>query len=110
MPFLEQSGLKFHYEEKGSGIPFVFQHGLGGDIAQPFGLFRPPAGIRLLAFECRGHGRSSLGPKEELRLSTFADDLFTLLNYLEIASAIVGGISVGAAVALEFATRYPAKV
>jgi pimeloyl-ACP methyl ester carboxylesterase len=110
MPFLESCTVKLYFEEKGSGIPFFFQHGLGGDISQPFGLFHPPPGIRLIAFDCRGHGQSSLGPKDQLHLSTFADDLLALMNYLEIPSAIVGGISMGAAVALDFVTRHPTKV
>jgi len=110
MPFFKSSDLELYFEEKRSGIPFFFQHGLGGDISQPFGLLRAPAGIRLIAFDCRGHGRSQLGSKEQLRLSTFADDLFALIQHLQISRAIVGGISMGAAVALEFATRYPAKV
>src|SRR5437899_1718152 len=93
MPFLEQPNLKLYFEEQGSGIPFFFQHGLGGDISQPFSLFHPPPGIRLIAFDCRGHGRSSVGPLDQLLLSTFADDLLALMNYLEIPSAIVGGIS-----------------
>src|SRR5437870_10983412 len=110
MPFLKQPNLKLHYQESGSGIPFFFQHGLGGDITQPFGLFRPPSGIHLIAFDCRGHGQSSLGPKDKLCLSTFADDLVVLMNELGIQAAIIGGISMGAAVALDFTTRYPAKV
>ena len=43
MPFFARDSLQFHYRDEGRGIPFVFQHGLGADLTQPFSLFRPPA-------------------------------------------------------------------
>ncbi|MBI2941568.1 MAG: alpha/beta hydrolase [Chloroflexi bacterium] len=108
MPFIEHDGLQFHYRERGEGTPFVFQHGLGGDVNQPFGLFTPPPGFRLLAFDCRGHGETRpLGDPDRIGLTSFADDLLALLDRLEIARAVVGGISMGAAVALNFALRFP---
>jgi len=109
MPYLEQDNVRLYFREVGQGISFLFQHGLGGDVDQPFALFRPPPGIRLISLDCRGHGRSSAGPKDQIRLGTFADDLLGLMEYLELSSAIVGGISMGAAVALNFMLRFPAK-
>src|SRR5436305_462059 len=108
MPFFDCDGLTFHYREAGMGTPLVFQHGLGGDVNQPFGLFAPPPGIRLLAFDCRGHGETRpLGNPEKLSLASFADDLLACMNHLAIERAVVGGISMGAAVALNFALRFP---
>jgi pimeloyl-ACP methyl ester carboxylesterase len=54
MPVFERDGLAFHYLDEGdpSGRPFVFQHGLGGDVSQPAGVFSPPPGIRLLSLDC----------------------------------------------------------
>jgi pimeloyl-ACP methyl ester carboxylesterase len=108
MPFFDHDGLKFHYRDEGSGLPFVFQHGLGADLDQPFSLLRPPPGIRLIAFDCRAHGQTHpLGDVKKLGLATFADDLFALLDFLEIKNAIVGGISMGASVTLNFTLRHP---
>lgn len=53
MAFFIHDGIQFHYQDTGSGLPFIFQHGLGADVAQPFGLFQPPPSIRLLAFNKR---------------------------------------------------------
>jgi pimeloyl-ACP methyl ester carboxylesterase len=104
-------GIGFHYGSIGSGPPFFFQHGLGADVAQPFGLFHPPPGIRLVAFDCRAHGRTRpVGPEEKISLASFADDLLALMNYLKIEKAVVGGISMGAAIALNFALRHPQRV
>ena len=111
MGWFYHDGLKFHYRESGSGIPFVFQHGLGGDLNQPFGLFRPPSGFRLMAFDCRAHGQTvPVGDESKISIAAFADDLAALLDHLSIPSAVVGGISMGAAVALDFTFRYHSRV
>jgi pimeloyl-ACP methyl ester carboxylesterase/sugar phosphate isomerase/epimerase len=104
-------GINFHFQESGQGVPFFLQHGLCGDVSQPFGLFQPPAGFRLLAFDCRGHGQTTpFGPNEKISLASFADDLLALMDHLGIARAVVGGISMGAAVALNFTVRHPDRV
>jgi len=111
MPEFVHDDLAFHYQDVGSGLPLVFQHGLGGDVGQPCGLFSPPEGVRLIAFDCRAHGKTEpLGPHQKIGISQFADDLAALLDYLEIDTAIVGGISMGAAVAVNFALRRPERV
>ena len=111
MPFFQHDGLQFHFEERGSGLPFVFQHGLGGDVGQPIGIFKPPPGFRLLAMDCRAHGETRpLGDPKKIKLNCFADDLLKFLDHLELSEVIVGGISMGAAVSLNFALRYPERV
>jgi pimeloyl-ACP methyl ester carboxylesterase len=103
--------LSFRYRDEGTGLPFVFQHGLGADGSQPFALFRPPTGVRLLCLDCRAHGQTKpLGDESSLSLATFADDLAALLAHLGIDRAVVGGISMGAAVALNLAFRHPERV
>jgi sugar phosphate isomerase/epimerase/pimeloyl-ACP methyl ester carboxylesterase len=107
----KRDGIEFHYETVGFGVPFFFQHGLGADVTQPFGLFQPPGGIRLLGFDCRAHGQTRpVGPPEKISLAAFADDLLALMDHLRIAQAVVGGISMGAALALNFAMRYPHRL
>ncbi len=111
MPEFTRDGITFHYRDTNEGIPFVFQHGLGGDVNQPLGLYRPAAGIRLIAFDMRGHGQTyPLGDVEKLSMATLADDLLALLDYLQIDQAIVGGISLGSAVAASVALRFPDRV
>jgi pimeloyl-ACP methyl ester carboxylesterase len=111
MPYLERDGVRFHYRDEGAGLPFFFQHGLGGDVNQPLGLFQPPSGVRLLAFDARGHGETRpLGDPHKINLNTFADDLIALMDHLELKDAVVGGISMGAALALNAALRYPDRV
>lgn len=111
MPQFEHDGLRFHYLDIGGGFPFVFQHGLGGDVSQTSGIFKPPAGIRLLTFDCRGHGETvPLGDENRISLAQFADDMAAMMDELGVRQAIVGGISMGAAVAVNFAERYAHRV
>ena len=108
MPTFTHDQIHFHYHEIGAGVPFIFQHGLGGDVSQTFGIFQPPPFIRMIGFDARGHGQTQpLGDPEKLRFDAFADDLRALLDHLKIDRAIVGGISMGAAIALNFALRFP---
>jgi pimeloyl-ACP methyl ester carboxylesterase len=110
MPFFEHDGLQFHYHETGRGLPFIFQHGLGGNLQQPLGLFSPPPGIRAASFDFRGHGLTPMGPQAKIGFSCFAEDIMVFLKYLHQEKAVVGGISMGAAVALNFALRYPGRL
>ncbi len=111
MPFFDHDHIRFHFREDGQGVPFVFQHGLGASVEQPFGLFTPPAGLRMIAMDCRGHGKTEpLGDPHGIGIASFADDLLALLDHLRIPRAIVGGISMGAAVSLNFALRFPLRV
>ncbi len=68
-------------------------------------------GIRLLTLDCRAHGATQpLGDESKLGFDTFADDVVALLDHLEVAVAIVGGISMGAGVALNLALRHTERV
>ena len=111
MPTLRRDGLSFHYRETGDGLPFVFQHGLGGDQNQPRGVYQPAAGVRLITFDFRGHGETRpLGDVAKLKIASLTDDLIALLDHLQIERAVVGGISLGSAVAVNTSLRYPERV
>lgn len=111
MPTFQRDGIAFHFRDAGQGVPFVFQHGLGGDANQTFGLFAPPPGYRLLTMECRGHGETRpLGDEKKFSLAAFVDDLCALLDHLALPQVVIGGISMGAAVALMMALRRPERV
>jgi pimeloyl-ACP methyl ester carboxylesterase len=111
MPYFQRDDIAFHYRDAGQGIPFVFQHGLGGDANQTFGLFAPPPGYRLITMECRGHGETQpLGDEDKISLAVFVDDLCALLDHLALPQVVIGGISMGAAVALMLTLRYPERV
>src|SRR5437762_13920130 len=76
MPVFELGDVALNYRDVGAGVPFVFQHGLGGDIRQPVLVYSPPHGVRLLSFDARAHGETvSSGDPAELKFDAFGDDL-----------------------------------
>jgi pimeloyl-ACP methyl ester carboxylesterase len=92
-------------------LPLVFQHGLGCDLQQIVALFPPPLPFRLLSMDFRGHGETRpLGPPEKVSMAALADDLLAFLDERSIDQAVVGGSSMGAAVALNLALRFPQRV
>jgi pimeloyl-ACP methyl ester carboxylesterase len=111
MPSFERDGIHFNYEEVGQGIPIILQHGLGGDTKQPIGMFKPPAGYRLCVFDCRAHGQTQpVGEPASISFNTFVEDLCAFQDHLHVRRCIVGGISMGAGLALGLALRYPERV
>jgi pimeloyl-ACP methyl ester carboxylesterase len=111
MAGFQRDGIAFHSLDVGRGVPFVFQHGLGGDVRQPAGLLAPPKEVRLLCLDARAHGRTQpLGDPAALTFDGFGDDLVAWLDHLGVGRAVIGGISMGAGVALNVAVRHPERV
>lgn len=108
MPSFRHDDLNFYFEEHGSGVPFLFSHGLAGDIGQAKELVGSVAGFRLILYDNRGHGKTGEpGSVDRLNFSTMADDAAALLNRLSIERAVVGGVSMGAGIALAFCLKCP---
>ena len=93
------------HDSGGDGVPVIFQHGLCGDVGQTAEAFPDDPRFRMVTLECRGHGTSDAGP--DFSIATFADDLAALIERLGLAPVIVGGISMGAAIASRLAVRRP---
>jgi pimeloyl-ACP methyl ester carboxylesterase len=109
--FFHHRGVEFHYQLTGQGRPFAFCHGLTGDIENPKQLMgEVPPGWQLVVWDCRFHGLTHPDSTSgELSFETFGKDLAALLNHLGIASAVVGGVSMGAGVAARFAADHPGR-
>jgi pimeloyl-ACP methyl ester carboxylesterase len=107
---LTPDGCRLAYADVGSGTPVVWQHGLGADRHQPAEVFPDAAGVRRITLECRGHGSSGLGSPARLSIAQFTSDVVQLLDHLGIEKAVVGGISLGAAITLRLAATAPGRV
>jgi pimeloyl-ACP methyl ester carboxylesterase len=107
--FLTSDGCRLAYESVGEGLPVVWQHGLGANRRQPADVFPDVQGIRRITLECRGHGDSELGDARRLSIATFTEDAIALMNHLGVRKAVVGGISLGGAIALRRAALHPER-
>jgi pimeloyl-ACP methyl ester carboxylesterase len=111
MPVFTRDHIRFHFLDSGAGLPFFWQHGLGGNAHLAYELFKPPPGFRLISFDARGHGRTHpAGDAAKFAFCTFAEDLRALMDHLRIQQAVVGGSSMGAGLALHLALRFPERV
>ena len=91
-----QDGTRLHYKDWGTGQPVVFSHGwpLNADSWESQMLFLASKGYRCIAHDRRGHGRSSQ-PWGGHEMNTYADDLATLMETLDLKRAVVVGFSTG---------------
>ena len=105
---LVRDGLALAVDDAGgAGLPVVFQHGLTASAAQAREAFPGGPRFRRITLECRGHGASPLGG--DLSIAAFADDVAALVERVG-APAALGGISMGAAIALRLAVTRPGLV
>jgi pimeloyl-ACP methyl ester carboxylesterase len=91
----------------GAGPVVVLQHGLCGDAGQPVEAFPQGQGYAHAVLNCRGHGDSPAGKVEALTIAHFTDDLAQMIDALPSVPVAVGGISMGAAMALRLAVTRP---
>jgi len=96
--------------ESGTGYPVVFQHGLGGDNGQVVENFPDDPAFRRLTVECRAQGGSTPGSIRPFSIAMFAADILAACDARGIERFIVGGISMGAAIALHIAHHHPERV
>jgi pimeloyl-ACP methyl ester carboxylesterase len=107
---LQRGGVALRGRDEGAGLPVVFQHGLGGDEAQIAEVFPDRDRYRRLTLECRGQGGSPAGDPANYSIATFADDVLAFATQRGVERFVIGGISMGAAIALRIAARHPERV
>jgi pimeloyl-ACP methyl ester carboxylesterase len=107
-------GHRLHYEEHGSGRRvIVLMHGLLLDANVNRNLARAfaGAGYRVVLLDLLGHGRSDKPEEARLhRFDRYAEQVIALLDHLEVDKAVIGGVSLGAGVALQVAVTAPDRV
>jgi len=106
--WVDVAGARLYVADDGDGPPLVMLHGAMADHRAAWPVVAPLAGrFRIVLPDQRGSGRSHCG--RPLNFDLLADDLVSVLDRLGLPRAIVGGISVGAGVALRFALRHPTR-
>jgi non-heme chloroperoxidase len=99
--------IEIYYEDHGSGQPVVLIHGYplsgrGWDKQVPALL---DAGYRVITYDRRGFGKSSQ-PAIGYDYDTFAADLSTLLERLDLRDAVLVGHSMGTGEVTRYLGRY----
>lgn len=101
-----------HVEASGHGPPLLLAHGFGGSARN----FRLQARAladryRTVAFDARGHARSAAPEApEQYRRQCFVEDLGRVIDTTGSRPVVLGGLSMGASIALSFALSHPDRV
>jgi pimeloyl-ACP methyl ester carboxylesterase len=100
-------------DEAGEGVPVVLLHGLTATrryvVMGSRSLER--SGHRVIAYDARGHGRSSPAPaRDAYTYDELGGDLITVLDDRGIERAVLAGASMGAHTLLWAALRAPERV
>ena len=110
MPHLTVGDIRLGYTVHGQGEPLLLLMGLGAPgAAWKDHLAAYTQRFRCIVIDNRGAGMSDR-PEGPYTTAMMADDAAGLLDALGVQSAMVAGISMGAAIAQELALRHPRKV
>lgn len=110
----QHEGYRLAYELHGpeNGTPVLLLHGILLDAAinRDLAGAMAEAGYRVILLDLLGHGRSDKAEAAELRNDFFAEQVQACLDHLQIDQAVIGGLSLGAIVALQTAVVAPRRV
>jgi pimeloyl-ACP methyl ester carboxylesterase len=112
MPRVTVEGMKFYYQQAGSGPDVVLLHGVSGNMAiWPLINLMPAlaADFRVTAYDLRGHGYSDT-PPTGYTSADMAGDLVKIQRALGVGPMYVLGHSFGGVIALHTAVLYPEAV
>jgi pimeloyl-ACP methyl ester carboxylesterase len=113
VPTVERpGGVSIYYEAIGSGPPIALAHGFGvsRDMWSPQRAQLSEL-HRLILWDARGHGSSTAPAEDEAyEMPVLAEDLAAVLDDAgEALDAVIGGMSFGGMIALQFAVDHPAR-
>jgi pimeloyl-ACP methyl ester carboxylesterase len=98
--FFDSQGVRIRYVERGQGPPVVLIHGYTGDVERhwvaPGVLADLSKEYRVVALDCRGHGKSDKPVDPNAYGAAMAADIVRLLDHLAIRRAHLVGYSMGA--------------
>jgi pimeloyl-ACP methyl ester carboxylesterase len=101
------NGLDLYYEIHGSGQPLVLLPGAYRTIEAMGAIVPQLAATRqVVGVELQGHGHTA-DVERPLRFELLADDIATLIQYLNLERADICGYSLGGGVALQTAIQHP---
>lgn len=110
MPRIKANGITMNYEQQGSGEPLVLIPYLSADNAcYAFQVAEYSKHVNCIMVDLRGTGESD-NPEGSYSTEMLADDVAAFMDVVGIEKAHVSGLSLGAAIGMWLAAKYPQKV
>ena len=110
MPKVQANGITFYYEQQGSGEPLILIPYLTADNGcYAYQVPEYAKHFTCITFDMRGTGFSDK-PDGEISIELYADDIAAFMDALNIPQAHISGLSLGAAIGMWLAAKYPDKV
>jgi 3-oxoadipate enol-lactonase len=107
MSYFNQQGCQIYYEDVGRGEAVILIHGLGSSTKDwEYQIPELQKEFRVIAVDVRGHGRSGK-PVQSYSIPAFADDIFALIEHLQLHKPHIVGISMGGMIAFQLAVDHP---
>jgi proline-specific peptidase len=107
--FANINGIKICYEIAGKGNPIILIHGITAKKEDWICQFKSLSeNFRIIRFDNRGAGASDR-PNEPYTMELYAEDLKSLMNFLNVEKAHIIGNSLGGMIVQTFAIKYPEK-
>lgn len=113
MPFVDNEGVRIHYQVYGKGFPIVMHSGAAGDGGMwlEAGYVEGLHNYQCILIDPRGHGLSGKPHNiQEHRLEHYLSDVMAVLDALEISRVAFWGYAEGGHVGFALAARYPERV
>ncbi len=107
MPFIENNSVQIYYEDHGAGKPVVLIHGwpVSGQMWENQVHHLAGNGFRCITYDRRGFGQSDK-PWAGYEYDTFAQDLDTLINTLNLTDVTLIGFSMGGGEVVRYLSKY----
>ncbi|HEX6534145.1 MAG TPA: alpha/beta hydrolase [Gemmatimonadaceae bacterium] len=112
MPRLSLDDITIAYDDVGAGpdvLLLVHGHPFNRSMWKPQLAALADSSWRIIAPDLRGYGESTVVPGRAT-LDVFAADLATLLDRLGVERVVLGGLSMGGQIVMEFCRQHPARV
>lgn len=108
------NGVRFYYENSGTGTPVIFLHtaGTDGRVWKDF-VSMLPDGIRAIVPDLPGHGKSwpwKQWRKKRIDVRYYSLSVLEMMENIGIEKAIIAGCSIGANIVLDICSMHPEKV
>jgi pimeloyl-ACP methyl ester carboxylesterase len=112
--FFDSNGVKIHYLVEGEGEPVLLIHGFSVNIQFQWvvpGILKALAkDHRVIALDCRGHGKSGKPTDPKQYGMEMVEDAVRLLDHLKIKKAHVVGYSMGAVITAKLVVTHPDRL